>query len=94
MKTTLNIQNLKCGGCANTIIKNISAIDAINNISVNVAESLVSFEYESVEKLAAVHFKQIKTYLKLMNIKNGLLLNFNVDLMKEGVHRIFNNSGI
>lgn len=57
MKTTLNIQNLKCGGCANTIIKNISAIDAINNISVNVAESLVSFEYESVEKLAEVKEK-------------------------------------
>ena len=51
-------------------------------------------EIKSVEKIAAVHFKQIKTYLKLMNIKNGLLLNFNVDLMKEGIHRIFNNFGV
>lgn len=51
-------------------------------------------EIKSTEKLAPVHFKQIKTYLKLMDIKNGLLLNFNVDLMKEGVHRVFNNAGL
>lgn len=51
-------------------------------------------EIKSVEKMAAVPFKQIKTYLKLMNLKNGLLLNFNVDLMKEGIHRVFNNRGV
>ncbi len=28
-----------------------------------------------------------------MNLKNGILLNFKVDLMKEGIHRVFNNSG-
>lgn len=30
------------------------------------------------------------TYLKLMNLKKGMLLNFKVDLMKEGIHRVFN----
>ena len=57
-------------------------------------ENKLIIEIKSVEYLIAVHFKQIKTYLKLMNLKNGILLNFNTDLMKEGFHRVFNNSGI
>ena len=51
MKTTLYIQNLKCGGCANTITKNISTLDAITDVSVNVEESCVSFVYTTEEKL-------------------------------------------
>jgi GxxExxY protein len=50
-------------------------------------------EIKSVENVVAVHYKQVQTYLKLMKIKNGLLLNFKVDLMKNGVHRVFNNFG-
>jgi len=50
-------------------------------------------EIKSVEYLNPVHFKQVHTYLKLMNIKNGLLLNFKVALMKDGIHRVFNNFG-
>ena len=45
MKTTLYIQNLKCGGCANTITKNVSSIDAVTEVSVNVEENSVSFDY-------------------------------------------------
>jgi GxxExxY protein len=50
-------------------------------------------EIKSVEKLIAVHFKQVMTYLRLMKLKNGLLLNFNVEWMKDGFHRVFNNEG-
>lgn len=50
-------------------------------------------EIKSVERLAPVHYKQVMTYLKLMKLKNGLLLNFNVEWMKEGFHRVFNNEG-
>jgi GxxExxY protein len=51
----------------------------------------VIVEIKSVEQLAPVHFKQVLTYLKLSGIRNGILVNFNVDLIKKGFHRIFNN---
>ena len=57
MKTTLYIQNLKCDGCANTITKNISTLDAITDVSVNVEESCVSFVYITEEKLIEVKEK-------------------------------------
>ena len=56
-------------------------------------EDKLIIEIKAVEKLAAVHFKQIRTYLKLLEIKNGILLNFNVDWMKDGFNRVFNNKG-
>ncbi len=56
-------------------------------------EKKVVIEIKSVERLAPVHFKQVMTYLKLRKLKNGILLNFNVEWMKEGFHRIFNNDG-
>lgn len=57
MKTTIHIQNLKCGGCANTITKGISAIDTIENVAINVEESSVTFDYETDEKLNEVKEK-------------------------------------
>ncbi len=48
-------------------------------------------ELKSVENLAEVHHKQLLTYLRLTNIKLGLLINFNVPLIKNGIHRIVNN---
>ena len=57
MKITIYIQNLKCGGCANTILKNISSIDSISEVSVNVDESSLSFDYESNSKLDEVKEK-------------------------------------
>lgn len=53
--------------------------------------SKVIVEIKSVDALAKVHYKQVMTYLKLTNLKLGLLINFNVDLLKEGVHRIANH---
>ncbi len=50
----------------------------------------VIIEIKSVEVLAEVHYKQVLTYLKLANIKLGMLINFNVLLIKDGIHRIVN----
>jgi len=46
MKTTLEIQNLKCGGCANTITARLSAIDNIDNVIVNNDNDTVTFNYK------------------------------------------------
>ena len=51
----------------------------------------VIVEFKSVEVLAPVHFKQVLTYLKLANCKLGLLINFNVPIIKDGINRIVNN---
>lgn len=51
----------------------------------------VIIEIKSVEELKDLHYKQVHTYLKLMKLKLGLLVNFNVPLIKHGIHRIVNN---
>ena len=48
-------------------------------------------ELKSVEKLAPVHFKQVLTYLRLLDLRVGLLINFGAASLKEGFHRIVNN---
>ncbi len=55
-----------------------------------IIDDKVIIEFKSVEILAPVHYKQVQTYLKLTDIKLGLLINFNVNLIKEGIHRIVN----
>ena len=50
----------------------------------------VIIEIKSVEALAPVHRKQLLTYLRLMNLHLGLLLNFNVELLKNGIQRVVN----
>jgi len=54
-------------------------------------EGRVVVELKSVEKLAPVHSKQVLTYLRLMNLPVGLLINFGAATLKEGLHRIVNN---
>jgi GxxExxY protein len=51
----------------------------------------VIVELKSIEALAPVHYKQVLTYLKLTHLRLGILVNFNVDLIKDGIHRIVNN---
>ena len=51
----------------------------------------VVVELKSVEKLAPVHGKQVLTYLRLMNLPVGLLINFGAATLKEGLQRIINN---
>lgn len=55
-----------------------------------IIERKVIIEVKSVERLAAVHPKQLLTYLKLTKIKLGLLLNFNEELLKDGIKRVVN----
>jgi copper chaperone len=52
MKTTLLIQNLKCHGCANTITTKLSAIASLGEVTVNVEEDTVSFDYVNDAALA------------------------------------------
>jgi iron complex transport system substrate-binding protein len=54
-------------------------------------EGVVIVELKSVEKLAPVHSKQLLTYLRLMKLSVGLLINFGGATLKEGLHRIVNN---
>ena len=54
-------------------------------------ENKVIVEIKSVEALTDVHLAQILTYLKLANCKLGLLINFNVTLLKNGIRRVVNN---
>ncbi len=53
--------------------------------------SLVVVELKSVEVLHPVHFKQVLTYLRLLKLPLGLLVNFGEPTLKEGFHRIVNN---
>jgi GxxExxY protein len=56
-----------------------------------IVEDKVLIEIKSVEAIAPVHQKQVLTYLKLTDIKLGLLINFNEVLIKNGISRIVNN---
>jgi len=53
-------------------------------------ESSVIVEVKSVENLLPVHSKQLLTYLRLMDLRVGLLVNFGAPTLKQGLHRIVN----
>lgn len=53
-------------------------------------ENLVVVEVKSVDYLNDVHMAQVLTYLKLSNNKIGLLINFNVSILKNGIKRLIN----
>ncbi|REJ85993.1 MAG: GxxExxY protein [Planctomycetota bacterium] len=56
-----------------------------------VVERRVLVELKSVSELTDVHKKQVLTYLRLMDLRLGLLINFNVSLLKDGIVRIAND---
>jgi GxxExxY protein len=56
-----------------------------------IVENEIILELKSCEKIESIHKAQLLTYLKLSGIKLGLLLNFNVPVMKDGIVRIVNN---
>jgi GxxExxY protein len=51
-------------------------------------ENQLIIELKSVEKLLGIHETQLLTYMKLAEIKIGLLMNFNVTKLKEGIKRL------
>lgn len=53
-------------------------------------EGLVVVETKTVERIQAIHEAQLLTYLKLTNLWLGLLLNFNVLFLKQGIRRVVN----
>ncbi|GAB3646834.1 GxxExxY protein [Echinicola sediminis] len=53
-------------------------------------ENKVVVEIKSVEVLSDIHLAQLLTYLKLGDFKLGLLMNFNVLLLKHGIKRVIN----
>jgi GxxExxY protein len=55
-----------------------------------IVEDVVIVEIKSVEAIAPVHKKQVLTYLRLAGKRLGLLMNFNVELMKDGIKRVVN----
>lgn len=55
-----------------------------------ILENKLLIEFKSIEALADIHYKQVQTYLKLADLKLGLLINFNVVLLKDGIKRIIN----
>ena len=52
-----------------------------------IVENKLIIELKSVEHIDKVHHKTVLTYMKLTGIKLALLVNFNVNLIKEGIHR-------
>jgi GxxExxY protein len=57
-----------------------------------IIENKFIVEIKSVEALNDVHLAQLLTYLRLSNCKLGLLINFNVNLLKNGVKRVINGT--
>jgi GxxExxY protein len=53
-----------------------------------IVNDTVIIELKAVEQLAPVHQAQLVTYLKLTRLPVGLLMNFNVDLLKHGIRRV------
>lgn len=73
MKSTLVIQNLKCGGCANTISTKISLLENIKNIEVDVESSSVSFTFQNAKELHTVKEKLAHLGYPIEGDKNAVV---------------------
>jgi GxxExxY protein len=56
-----------------------------------IVENSVIIENKSVERLLPIHQAQLLTYLRLRDFRLGYLINWNVQLIKDGIHRMVNN---
>ena len=54
-------------------------------------EQKIIVELKAVETISPIHKAQLMTYLKLTGLNVGLLMNFNVKILKHGLHRVVNN---
>ncbi len=73
MKTSIIVQNLKCGGCANTISTKLSEIETISNINVDVEESKVTFNVSNSEDAIEVKQKLKSLGYPSIEDENGLV---------------------
>ena len=55
-----------------------------------IVENKLLIEFKSIEMLLPIHFKQLRTYLIITNLSLGLLINFNVLRIKDGINRVVN----
>ena len=85
-KTGLEIQKQK----ALPLVYEEVKLDIGYRIDIIIENKLI-LEIKSVEALNDIHFAQLLTYLKLTNCKLGMLINFNVVLIKNGIKRVVNN---
>lgn len=85
-KTGLEIQKQK----ALPLVYEEVKLDIGYRIDIIIENKLI-LEIKSVEALNDIHFAQLLTYLKLTNCKLGMLMNFNVALIKNGIRRVVNN---
>jgi GxxExxY protein len=56
-----------------------------------IVEGMVILELKSCDKIEEIHKAQLLTYLKLTGLQVGLIVNFNVPLMRDGIVRLVNN---
>jgi GxxExxY protein len=66
-------------------------LDAGYRLDILVSNKVI-VEIKSIEDITPIHKAQLLSYLKLSGCKVGLLINFNVKLLKQGIHRIINGS--
>lgn len=59
-----------------------------------IIDNKLLIEIKSIETIAPVHKKQVLTYLTLTNIEIGLLINFNTEILKNGITRLYNKNYI
>lgn len=87
----LRKQNLACERQVNIPVVYESVRMDIGFRADIVVENKIIVELKSVETVIPVHKKQLLTYLKLSGMKLGLLVNFNTELIKDGITRVVNN---
>jgi copper chaperone len=73
MKTSIIVQNLKCGGCANTITTKLSQLENVSNVVVDTETSTVSFVVESSENSLTVKERLKALGYPSIDDKNGVL---------------------
>lgn len=72
MTTRLEIQNLKCNGCANTIINKLNNLDNIHEVSVDNETNTVSFNYSNDEQLELVKKTLVNIGYPVVGDKNAI----------------------
>lgn len=73
MKTTITVQNLKCGGCVNTITTKLSEVKNISNVLVDKESCSISFKYNEPEDALTVKEKLRKLGYPAVDDKNSLI---------------------
>ncbi|GAA3599580.1 heavy-metal-associated domain-containing protein [Flavivirga amylovorans] len=72
MNITLEIQNLKCGGCSNTITNKLSDIEHVSDVTTNNEENTVTFSYENEETLLEAKQLLYKIGYPIVGERNAL----------------------